>query len=97
LTNEHVVHLASITKVGAKVRVLQTYAGGVSESAPLSSLFSFWGSEPAKPAARPKAAGPAMKKSTPGVAKTVPPPATASLPPTEVKAAPSAESTKGVQ
>jgi lipoprotein-anchoring transpeptidase ErfK/SrfK len=33
LTNEHVVHLASITKVGAKVRVMQTYAG-VSETAP---------------------------------------------------------------
>ena len=43
LTNEHVVHLASIAKVGAKVKVLQTYAGGVSETAPLSSLFSFWG------------------------------------------------------
>ncbi len=41
LTNEHVVHLASIAKVGAKVRVLQTYAGGVSPNAPLSSLFDF--------------------------------------------------------
>jgi L,D-transpeptidase-like protein len=41
LTNEHVVHLASIAKVGAKVRVLQNYAGGVSETQPLSSLFSF--------------------------------------------------------
>ncbi len=41
LTNEHVVHLASIAKVGAKVKVLKSYAGGVSENAPLSSLFSF--------------------------------------------------------
>lgn len=43
LTNEHVVHLASIAQVGTKVRVLQAYAGGVSENMPLSSLFSFWG------------------------------------------------------
>ena len=41
LTNEHVVHLASIAKVGTKVKVLQAYNGGVSQSAPLSSLFSF--------------------------------------------------------
>ena len=45
LTNEHVVHLASVAKVGTKVKVLQAYAGGISENAPLSSLFSFWGSE----------------------------------------------------
>ncbi len=75
LTNEHVVHLASIAKVGAKVRVLQAYAGGVSENAPLSSLFSFWpGSEPAKPAAPRKKAKAAVKKATPAVAKTAPPP-----------------------
>ena len=54
LTNEHVVHLASIAKVGTKVKVLQAYAGGVSQNAPLSSLFSFIGSEPA--------AAPAKKK-----------------------------------
>ena len=97
MSNEHVVHLASIAKVGAKVRVLQTYAGGVSETAPLSSLFSFWGSKPAKPAARPKAAKPVVKKATPAVAKTAPPPVTASPPPTEAKAAPSAEASKGAQ
>jgi lipoprotein-anchoring transpeptidase ErfK/SrfK len=90
MTNEHVVHLASIAKVGAKVRVLQTYAGAVSETAPLSSLFSFLGSEPAKPTVRPKAARPAVKKATPAVAKTAPPP-------TEAKAAPSAEASKEVQ
>ena len=98
LTNEHVVHLASIAKVGTKVKVLQTYAGGVSETAPLSSLFSFWGSEPAKPVARPKAARPVVKKATPVVAKTAPPPAKAApSPPTEAKAAPSAEASKGAQ
>jgi len=98
LTNEHVVHLASIAKVGTKVKVLQTYAGGVSETAPLSSLFNFWGSEPAKPVARPKAAKPVVKKATPVVAKTAPPPAKASpSPPTEAKAAPSAEASKGAQ
>jgi lipoprotein-anchoring transpeptidase ErfK/SrfK len=90
LTNEHVVHLAAIAKVGAKVRVLQTYAGGVSETAPLSSLFSFWGSEPVKPAARPKIARPVVKKTTPAIVKTAPPP-------TEAKAAPSAEASKGAQ
>jgi len=95
LTNEHVVHLASIAKVGAKVRVLQTYVGGVSETAPLSSLFSFWGSEPEAP---PKAARPAAKRATPAVAKTAPPPTKASPPPTQAKAAaPSAESSKGVE
>jgi lipoprotein-anchoring transpeptidase ErfK/SrfK len=51
LTNEHVVHLASIAKVGAKVKVLQAYAGGVSENAPLSSLFSFALGDEAAPAA----------------------------------------------
>ena len=85
LANEHVVHLASIAKVGTKVRVMQSYAGGVSESAPLSSLFSFWGSEPAKPAASGKPVRPTLKKSSPAVAKTVPRPAT------EAKAAPSIE------
>ena len=42
LTNEHVVHLASIAKVGTKVKVLKAYTGNVSQSAPLSSLFSSW-------------------------------------------------------
>lgn len=97
LTNEHVVHLASIAKVGAKVRVLQAYAGGVSETAPLSSLFSFWGGEPAKPAAPRKAARPVVKKATSAVAKTAPPPEKASPPPTESKAAPSAQASKAAQ
>lgn len=67
LTNEHVVHLASIAKVGTKVKVLQAYAGGVSQNAPLSSLFSFISPEPGaapkkgavkKPAVAPKKKSP---------------------------------------
>jgi lipoprotein-anchoring transpeptidase ErfK/SrfK len=95
LTNEHIVHLASIAKVGAKVRVLQAYAGGVSENAPLSSLFSFWPGEPAKPAA-PRKAKPAAKKATSAVAKTAPPPPVTATPPqTEAKAAPSPAASSG--
>ncbi len=79
LTNEHVVHLASIAKVGAKVRVVQAYAGGVSENAPITSLFSFFGSSEEKPAAAPpKAAKPAPKKVTPTVAKAAAPVVTGS-------------------
>lgn len=66
LSNEHVVHLASIAKVGTKVTVLQAYDGGVSETAPLSSLFDFdlWGSDP-KPAATAPRKKPAAAKKTP--------------------------------
>lgn len=53
LTNEHVVHLASIARVGTKVKVLQAYTGGVSENMPLSSLFSFGWGESEQPAAVP--------------------------------------------
>ena len=70
LKNEHVVHLASIAKVGTKVKVLQAYAGGVSESAPLSSLFDFGGSD--GPAAAPKTA----KGKKPVTKKTANAPAT---------------------
>jgi len=72
LTNEHVVHLASIAKVGTKVKVLQAYGGGVSQSAPLTSLFSFGSDEPAptakakRPAAR-KSAGAPKKSAAPAV------------------------------
>jgi hypothetical protein len=38
LTNRHVIHLASIAKVGTSVRVVSSYSG-VAESAPMSSLF----------------------------------------------------------
>lgn len=71
LMNEHVVHLAGIAKVGTKVKVLQAYNGGVSASAPLSSLFSFGGSsEPAKPVAKAKPAKPVAKKAVPAKTKT---------------------------
>lgn len=98
LTNEHVVHLASIAKVGAKVRVMQAYAGGVSETAPMSSLFSFWGSEPAKPAAPPAPARPVVQKATPPVAQTPPPQQVkATPPPAETSAAAPAEPAKAAQ
>ena len=79
LTNEHVVHLASIAKVGAKVQVMQSYAGGVSTNAPLSSLFDgFFGSDP--PAAKP-----AKQKKKPATAKKAP--ATPAAAPTKNAAA----------
>jgi lipoprotein-anchoring transpeptidase ErfK/SrfK len=39
MMNEHVVHLASLAKVGTTVRVVANYSG-VNTSAPISSLFS---------------------------------------------------------
>lgn len=39
MMNEHVVHLATLARVGTVVRVVSSYSG-VSTSAPLSSLFS---------------------------------------------------------
>lgn len=64
LMNEHVVHLAGIAKVGSKVKVLQAYNGGVSESAPLSSLFN-WGSTEASAApAKPRPKKPLVTKTT---------------------------------
>ncbi len=72
LANEHVVHLATIAKVGTKVKVLQAYTGGVSQSAPLSSLFGFASAEPPAVAAKPaKPKKPAAKKQgTPPATKT---------------------------
>lgn len=55
LTNEHVVHLASIARVGTKVKVLQSYNGAVSALPPMPSLFDLFGSEP-EPAPKPVAA-----------------------------------------
>ncbi len=65
LTNEHVVHLASIAKVGTKVRVLKSYTGGVSQNPPLSSLFDFGflGSEPSSASAK------STKQTKPAAAK----------------------------
>lgn len=72
LKNEHVVHLASIAKVGTKVSVLQAYSGGVSETVPLTSLFDLFGSDesPEKPAKAKKAAA----KKKPAVSAPAPPP-----------------------
>ena len=51
MLNKHVVHLATIAKIGTKVRVVKRYAGGVSTSMPLSMLFgSFGTSEKPDPA-----------------------------------------------
>lgn len=78
LTNEHVVHLASIAKVGTKVSVLQAYSGNVSETVPLSSLFDWFGSDPV-PAKKPvKAKKPAVKKKPAVTATTATPAATPS-------------------
>ncbi|MBK9078547.1 MAG: L,D-transpeptidase [Hyphomicrobium sp.] len=86
LTNEHVVHLASIAKVGTKVSVLQAYSGAVSETMPLPSLFDLFSSDPvpAKPA---KAKKPAAKKKPAVAAKTAPPPAATATPPPAASAA----------
>ena len=52
LTNAHVIHLASMARVGTKVTVASSYSG-VSESAPLSALFSgFASNDEPKPAAK---------------------------------------------
>jgi lipoprotein-anchoring transpeptidase ErfK/SrfK len=42
MMNQHVVHLASLARVGTKVRVVSSYSG-VSETAPLSAFFSGFG------------------------------------------------------
>lgn len=68
LSNEHVVHLASIAKVGTTVRVLEAFNGNVSETPPLTSLFDFFSPEPApapKAKAKPKKAAQAKKPAAP--------------------------------
>ncbi len=42
MMNKHVVHLASLARVGTKVRVVSSYSG-VSTAAPMTSLFSGFG------------------------------------------------------
>ncbi|MEO8652203.1 MAG: L,D-transpeptidase [Hyphomicrobiaceae bacterium] len=49
LTNAHVLHLATLAKVGTTVRVVSSYSG-VSTSAPLSSLLPGFGSDDEAPA-----------------------------------------------
>lgn len=48
MMNEHVVHLASLARVGTVVRVVSNYSG-VSESMPLSALFSSLGLDEGSP------------------------------------------------
>jgi hypothetical protein len=43
MMNEHVVHLATIARIGTQVRVVNSYPAA-NESAPLFSLFSGFGS-----------------------------------------------------
>jgi lipoprotein-anchoring transpeptidase ErfK/SrfK len=42
MMNEHVVHLATLARIGTTVRVVKSYSG-VNTSAPISSLFSGFG------------------------------------------------------
>ena len=53
MMNEHVVHLATLARVGTTVRVASTYSG-VSPNAPLSSLFSVFGASNDAPPKRTK-------------------------------------------
>ena len=53
MMNEHVTHLATLARVGTTVRVVSNYSG-VSESMPLSSVFSGFGFGPDDPPAPPK-------------------------------------------
>lgn len=62
MMNKHVVHLASIVKIGTTVRVVKSY-DNVSSGAPLTSFFSGFGEEDAVPA--PSATKPAKKKPKP--------------------------------
>ncbi len=93
LTNEHVVHLASIAKVGTKVSVLQTYSGGVSENMPLTSLFDFFSSDPA-PAKPAKAKKQAAKKKPAATAATSTSPPSPPSPPVASAAATAAPAPK---
>jgi lipoprotein-anchoring transpeptidase ErfK/SrfK len=60
MTNEHVVHLAKLARIGTAVRVVSSYSNGVSTSMPLSVLLSGFGlgsddePAPAAPKARKK-------------------------------------------
>jgi lipoprotein-anchoring transpeptidase ErfK/SrfK len=54
MMNAHVTHLATLARVGTPVRVVSSYGGGVSEAAPISSLFSSFSFGGPEPAAAPK-------------------------------------------
>jgi hypothetical protein len=59
MTNQNIEHLATLAKVGTQVRVVASYSG-VSESAPLSSLFPGFAS--AEPTGATKSATKAVAK-----------------------------------
>jgi lipoprotein-anchoring transpeptidase ErfK/SrfK len=63
MSNEHVVHLAKMARIGTTVRVVSTYTNGVNTSMPLSSLLSGigFGSDD-EPAPAPKTNPKAKKK-----------------------------------
>lgn len=88
LKNEHVVHLAGIAKVGTKVKVLQAYVGGVSQNAPMASLFGIFAS-PESDEATTKAAKPKKQ----AVAKK-PPAKTAAAAPSKATTSPAAAEKK---
>lgn len=71
LNNAHVIHLASIAKVGTKVTVVSNYAGGINQSAPLSALFGGFGGFGGSDEPAPKAKGKAKVKATKAKPKTV--------------------------
>jgi lipoprotein-anchoring transpeptidase ErfK/SrfK len=52
LMNQHVVHLATLARVGTTVRVVSSYSG-VSTSAPISSIFSVFSSADDAPTSPP--------------------------------------------
>lgn len=73
LANDHVVHLASIAKVGTTVKVLVAFNVNVSETPPLSSLFDFFSPEPEpapKKTSKPKKAAQAKKPAAPAAPAT---------------------------
>jgi lipoprotein-anchoring transpeptidase ErfK/SrfK len=63
MTNPHIEHLNTLVKVGTQVRVVASYSG-VSETAPIASLFSGFtsGGTPATPATKPATAKKAAPK-----------------------------------
>ncbi|MBS0240871.1 MAG: L,D-transpeptidase [Proteobacteria bacterium] len=77
MMNQHVIHLSTLAHVGTTVRVVANYSG-VSESAPLSSLFDFGSDEPTsstKPAPKAKAKAAVKPKPKPATEKAAAKPA----------------------
>lgn len=64
LTNAHVVHLASIAKVGTKVTVMNNYSGVSEGGAPIASIFSIFGTDEPTPKPKAKAVPKKVKTAT---------------------------------